>query len=234
MQNFKCLIIEDEPLAAEVISEYIQQLSHLELIAVCTNAIDGLQVLKTETIDILFLDINLPRLSGIDFLRSLVKKPSVIFITAHREYAIEGYELDIVDYLLKPVAFSRFLMAVNKITERSQLANTNDPVNQLKDHLFVNVSRKRQKILYSDIVYLESKREYVSIVTQHGAFLTKIQLSELEKQLDNAAFIRIHRSFIVSKRKIKAYNSTEVDLDAIQIPIGRNYKEQVLSQLNQS
>lgn len=234
MQNFKCLIIEDEPLAAEVIIEYIQQLSHLELTAVCTNAIDGLQVLNTETIDILFLDINLPRLSGIDFLRSLVKKPAVIFITAHREYALEGYELDIVDYLLKPVAFSRFLMAVNKITERSQQVNVNDSINQLKDHLFVNVSRKRQKILYSDIVYLESKREYVSIVTQQGSYLTKIQLSELEKQLDNTAFIRIHRSFIVSKRKIKAYNSTEVDLDAIQIPIGRNYKEQVLSQLNQS
>lgn len=234
MQNFKCLIIEDEPLAVEVIIEYIQQLSHLELTAVCTNAIDGLQVLNTEPIDILFLDINLPRLSGIDFLRSLVKKPAVIFITAHREYALEGYELDVVDYLLKPVAFSRFLMAVNKITERSQLVNSNDSAIQLKDHLFVNVSRKRQKILYSDIVYLESKREYVSIVTQQGSFLTKIQLSELEKQLDKTAFIRIHRSFIVSKRKIKAYNSTEVDLDAIQIPIGRNYKEQVLFQLNQS
>jgi len=234
MQNFKCLIIEDEPLAAEVIIEYIQQLSHLELTAVCTNAIDGLQVLNTETIDILFLDINLPRLSGIDFLRSLVKKPAVIFITAHREYALEGYELDVVDYLLKPVAFSRFLMAVNKITERSQPVNTNDSTIHLKDHMFVNVSRKRQKILYSDIVYLESKREYVNIVTQQGSYLTKIQLSELEKQLDNEAFIRIHRSFIVSKGKIKAYNSTEVDLDAIQIPIGRNYKEQVLSQLNQS
>ncbi len=234
MQNFKCLIIEDEPLAVEVIIEYIQQLSYLELTAVCTNAIDGLQVLNTEPIDILFLDINLPRLSGIDFLRSLVKKPAVIFITAHREYALEGYELDVVDYLLKPVAFSRFLMAVNKITERSQLVNNNDSATQLKDHLFVNVSRKRQKILYSDIVYLESKREYVSIVTQQGSFLTKIQLSELEKQLDKTAFIRIHRSFIVSKRKIKAYNSTEVDLDAIQIPIGRNYKEQVLFQLNQS
>ena len=124
MQKFKCLIIEDEPLAAEVISEYIQQLPHLELIAMCTNAIDGLQVLKTTAIDILFLDINLPRLSGIDFLRSLVKKPAVIFITAHREYAIEGYELDITDYLLKPVAFSRFLMAVNKITERNQVQVT--------------------------------------------------------------------------------------------------------------
>jgi len=234
MQKFKCLIIEDEPLAAEVIGEYIQQLPHLELTAMCTNAIDGLQVLKTSAIDILFLDINLPRLSGIDFLRSLVKKPAVIFITAHREYAIEGYELDITDYLLKPVAFSRFLMAVNKITERNQVQHTTELQNLPKDHLFVNVSRKRQKILYNEIVYFESKREYVSIVTQQGSYLTKIQLSELEKQLDKSEFIRIHRSFIVSKRKIKAYNATEVDLSAIQIPIGRNYKAQVLFQLNQS
>lgn len=234
MQKFKCLIIEDEPLAAEIINEYIQQLSHLELTAVCTNAIDGLQVLKTEAIDILFLDINLPRLSGIDFLRSLVKKPSVIFITAHREYAIEGYELDVVDYLLKPVSFSRFLMAINKITERNYLPGAGDQLQQPKDYLFVNVSRKRQKIEYDEIIYFESKREYVNIVTQQGAYLTKIQLSELEKQLDKTVFIRIHRSFIVSKRKIKAYNSTEVDLVAIQIPIGRNYKEQVLVQLNQS
>lgn len=234
MQKFKCLIIEDEPLAAEVIGEYIQQLPHLELIAMCTNAIDGLQVLKTTAIDILFLDINLPRLSGIDFLRSLVKKPAVIFITAHREYAIEGYELDITDYLLKPVAFSRFLMAVNKITERNQVQVTAELQNPPKDHLFVNVSRKRQKIMYNEIVYFESKREYVSIVTQQGSYLTKIQLSELEKQLDKSEFIRIHRSFIVSKRKIKAYNATEVDLSAIQIPIGRNYKTQVLFQLNQS
>jgi len=234
MQKFKCLIIEDEPLAAEVINEYIQQLPHLELVAVCTNAIDGLQVLKTQPVDILLLDINLPRLSGIDFLRSLVKKPAVIFITAHREYALEGYELDIVDYLLKPVAFSRFLMAINKITERNQLPVTTDLQNPAKDHLFVNVSRKRQKISYNDIIYFESKREYVNIVTQQGAYLTKIQLSEVEKQLDTSAFIRIHRSFIVSKAKIKAYNATEVDLAAIQIPIGRNYKEQVLLQLNQS
>jgi len=154
MQKFKCLIIEDEPLAAEVIGEYIQQLPHLELIAMCTNAIDGLQVLKTTAIDILFLDINLPRLSGIDFLRSLVKKPAVIFITAHREYAIEGYELDITDYLLKPVAFSRFLMAVNKITERNQVQVTAELQNPPKDHLFVNVSRKRQKIMYNEIVLL--------------------------------------------------------------------------------
>lgn len=234
MQKFKCLIIEDEPLAAEIISEYIQQLPHLELVGICTNAIEGLQFIKTETVDILFLDVNLPRLSGVDFLRSLTKRPAVIFITAHREYAIEGYELDIVDYLLKPVAFSRFVMAVNKITERNQQLVIGDQVSQPKDHLFVNVSRKRQKIEYSEIVYFESKREYVSIVTQQGSFLTKIQLSELEKQLDKAEFIRIHRSFIVSKRKIKAYNSTEIDLVSIQIPIGRNYKEQVLVQLNQS
>ncbi len=234
MPKFKCLIIEDEPLAAEIITEYIQQVPDLELVSVCVNAIEGLQVLKTETIDILFLDINLPQISGIDFMRSLVKKPAVVFITAHREYAIESYELGVVDYLLKPVSFSRFLMAVNKITERNAVGGTVDKQSQFKEYLFVNVSRKRQKIHFDEIIYFESKREYVNIVTQQGSYLTKIQLGELEKQLNTDVFLRIHRSFIVSKKKIKAYNTTEIDLAAIQVPIGRNYKEQVLAQLNQS
>lgn len=234
MRKFKCLIIEDEPLAAEIITEYIQQVPDMELTSVCTNAMEGLQLLKTEAIDILFLDINLPQISGIDFMRSLVKKPAVIFITAHREYAIESYELGVVDYLLKPVSFSRFLMAVNKITERNAVGGGVDTQSQVKDYLFVNVSRKRQKIDFDEIIYFESKREYVNIVTQQGSYLTKIQLSELEKQLNTDVFLRIHRSFIVSKKKIKAYNTTEIDLAAVQVPIGRNYKEQVLTQLNQS
>lgn len=234
MRKLKCLIIEDEPLAAEIITEYIQQVPHLQLVSVCVNAMEGLQLLKTETIDILFLDINLPQISGIDFMRSLVKKPAVIFITAHREYAIESYELGVIDYLLKPVSFSRFLMAVNKITERITVGDTVETHSQYKDYLFVNVSRKRQKIHFDEIIYFESKREYVNIVTQQGSYLTKIQLSELEKQLSADVFLRIHRSFIISKRKIKAYNTTEIDLAAVQVPIGRNYKEHVLAQLNQS
>ncbi|TDO26442.1 LytR/AlgR family response regulator transcription factor [Sediminibacterium goheungense] len=234
MRKFKCLIIEDEPLAAEIITEYIQQVPHLQLVSVCVNAMEGLQLLKTETIDILFLDINLPQISGIDFMRSLVKKPAVIFITAHREYAIESYELGVIDYLLKPVSFSRFLMAVNKITERITVGDAVETQSQYKDYLFVNVSRKRQKIHFDEIIYFESKREYVNIVTQQGSYLTKIQLSELEKQLSADVFLRIHRSFIISKRKIKAYNTTEIDLAAVQVPIGRNYKEHVLAQLNQS
>lgn len=232
MRKFKCLIVEDEPLAVEVITEYIGQFQELTLAGVCINAIEAMQVLKHTTVDILFLDIHLPRMSGMDMIRSLAKKPAIVLITAHREYAVEGYELDVADYLLKPVSFSRFVLTVNRIIDRlsSNMATESAPL--AREHIYVNVSRKRLKVAYSEIIYLESKREYVNIVTQDGAFLTKIQLSELEHQLDKSRFIRIHRSYIVSKEKIRAYNATELQLATFQLPIGRNYKEQVLAQLS--
>lgn len=231
MRKFKCLIVEDEPLAVEIISEYIGQLPELELVSVCISAVEAIQVLHTTEVDIIFLDIHLPRMSGMDFIRSLKKKPQVILITAHREYAIEGYELEVADYLLKPVSFSRFVMAVNKIVGKQSVIKTEEQ-QVAKDHIYVNVSRKRLKLFYSEMIYLESKREYVNIVTNEGSFLTKIQLSEIEQQLEKAKFIRIHRSFIVSKEKIRAYNATEIEISTFHLPIGRNYKEQVLLQLN--
>jgi DNA-binding LytR/AlgR family response regulator len=182
----------------------------------------------------MFLDIHLPKLKGYDFLRTLHHPPKVIITTAYREYALEGYDLNVVDYLLKPVEFSRFLTAVNKIKSgpdreaTPMLASTD---NEEPPYLLVNVNKKRMKVYLRDILFIESRKEYINIVTQQQAFLTKYPLGEIDQQLDKANFLRVHRSFIVSRKKISAFNAVEVDIAGTAIPIGRSYKELVLSVL---
>jgi DNA-binding LytR/AlgR family response regulator len=234
MEKFNCLIIEDEPLAAEVLSDYVGQVPFLHLKATCADAIYALELLQQTKIDLIFLDINLPKLKGYDFLRTLHHPPKVIITTAYREYALEGYDLNVVDYLLKPVEFSRFLTAVNKI--KSGLDREAAPLLASADseeppYLLVNVNKKRMKVYLGDILFIESRKEYINIVTQQQAFLTKYPLGEIDQQLDKANFLRVHRSFIVSRKKISAFNAVEVDIAGTAIPIGRSYKELVLSVL---
>lgn len=226
MEKYNCLIIEDEPLAAEVLADYVAQTPFLELSAICSDAIYALDYLQQHPIDLVFLDIHLPKLRGFDFVRTLKNRPQIIITTAYREYALDGYELNIVDYLLKPISFSRFLTAVNKLQPASQLVSNSRP-----PYLLVNVNKKTVRIFIADIHYIESKKEYINIVTAERSFLTKYPLGEIDKQLDKGKFIRIHRSFIVAKEKVLAFNSVEVEVGGQQIPIGRNYKELVLSAL---
>ncbi len=234
MEKFNCIIVEDEPLAAEVLQDYVAQVSFLQCRQVCSDAIFAMEFLQQEKIDVIFLDIHLPRLRGLDFIKTLPHPPQIIITTAYRDYAIEGYELCVVDYLLKPVSFNRFLMAINKLKHSSAaaipftVATTATPE---KPHLFINVNKKKVKIDIADILYIESRKEYISIVTKEKSLLTKMPLGEMETQLEKNNFIRVHRSFIVAKEKISAFTATDLEIGKQLIPIGRSYKELVLAVL---
>ena len=231
MQKYNCIIVEDESIAAELLQDYVKQVPFLNLKGVCIDAIYALEMLQKEHIDLVFLDINLPKLKGLDFIRTLKNPPKIIITSAYHEYALQGYELNVVDYLLKPIEFSRFLMAVNKIkSERQEPMPLKADLLIDRDHLFFNVSKKLVKIYLDEILIIESLREYIRITTQSKTILTKIQISEVETLLPPHEFIRIHRSFIIAKRKIESFSSSEVEINKKQIPIGRHYKDQVLAQ----
>jgi len=230
MEKFNCLIVEDEPLAAEILQEYISQVPFLNLVAISVDAIYALDILRKEKIDLIFLDINLPKLKAFDFIKTLNNPPHIIITTAYHEYALQGYEHNVVDYLVKPIEFNRFLAAVNKLKQPDSIK----PVQIIapekeKEYMFFNISKKKVKIYLDDILYIESLREYIRIVTTNKTIQTKLQLSQIEALLPKSHFIRIHRSFIVAKNKIEAFSSTEVEINNKQISIGRSYKELVQS-----
>ena len=229
MLQYKCLIVEDEPLAAEVLQDYVHQVPFLSLSATCEDALFALEYLGKEDVDIIFLDIHLPKLKGLDFLNTLKYPPFVIITTAYHEYALKSYEYNITDYLLKPVDFSRFLTAVNKIRNFGKPNGQLGLIQDEKKYIFFNVNKKKVKIQFDEVLYIESLREYVRIVTLTKSIITKLPLVQIEGLLSAADFIKVHRSFIVAKNKIEAFSSTDVDICGKQIPIGRNYKELVLS-----
>jgi len=222
-----CLIVEDEPLAADILQDYIKQVSFLNLRGVCTDAFFALEVLQREKIELLFLDIHLPGMKGFDFLKSLPAPPKVILTTAYHDYAIQSYELGVVDYLLKPIEFSRFLLAVNKAQQKSVHPFASE-------NIIIQSESKKVIIPTHQILYIESQKEYIKIQTEHDAYSTKYALSKIEEELDHENFLRVHRSFIVAIRKIKAYNGHEIEIPGKVIPIGGNYKEAVAMKLKSS
>lgn len=232
MEKINCLVLEDEPLAADIIEDYIRQVPFLENIGVCPDAMQAMEVLQRHKVDVMFLDIHLPRIKGLDFLRTLHQPPRVIITTAYREYALDGYDLNVVDYLLKPIQFGRFLAAVNKLRPAGMVSNA-PKIDEQHDHacLLININKKNIKIPLSDILYLESRREYVYIQTTARSYLTKGQLGEFGEQLPPQQLIRIHRSFIVSRNRISAFGASGVEIGEIQLPIGRSYKEVVMKLL---
>jgi len=230
--KYSCIIVEDEPLSAEILTDYIRQVPFLELRSVCVDAIYAMEILKNEKIDLIFLDIHLPRVKGLEFLESLRNPPAVIIVSAYKEYALQGFELNVIDYLLKPVRFSRFLKAVNKLQQQP------GPQPQLpadtavgRTWFFFSVGKKKVKVFLDDILYIESLREYIRITTKEKNILTKFPLSKVEELLSKNNFLRIHRSFIVAKDKISAFTNTDVEINNKQIPIGRSYKDSVLALL---
>jgi DNA-binding LytR/AlgR family response regulator len=225
MEKYSCIIVEDEPLAAEVLQDYIAQTPFLQLKAVCHDAIYAMELLQKEKIEVVFLDIHLPKLKGYDFIKALKQPPQIIITSAHQEYALKGYELNIVDYLLKPIEFSRFLMAVNKLKPKVSTPERN--------YIFFNVNKKRVKVHLDEILYIESLKEYIRITTKDKSILTKFQLGQIEEMLEHNNFLRVHRSFIVAREKVEAFTATDVEIGGKQIPIGRNYKELVISLLEQ-
>ena len=223
MQILNCLIVEDEPLAAEIVQSYIGQVSFLKLEGICTDAISAFELLKQKKIDVIFLDIHLPKLKGIDFLKTLKIRPKIIITSAFKQYALEGFELEIMDYLLKPFSFVRFLKAVDRLNINERMITSTSTEIQERPFRFINVNKKQIKVFLDDILYIESLKDYVKIFTKEKYLVTKFQLGEIEKYLNDKNFLRVHRSFIVSKSAIVSISSHEIDIGEKLIPIGRNY-----------
>ena len=225
MSKISCIIIEDEPLAAKVLIDYISQVPFLELKGNCKDAILATDFLRENSVDLIFLDIHLPKLKGMAFLKTLTHPPAIIITTAYHQYAVEGFNLNVTDYLLKPFEFERFLIAVTKVRSgQREKASDDAKEGDSKEHLFLNVQKKKVKISFADILYVESQREYVKIVTTKKEYLSKISTHEIEQLLPANLFKRIHRSFIVSLKKIDSYTAEEVEVNGVCLPVGRDYR----------
>ncbi len=225
MSKIKCIIIEDEPLAVKVIADYVSQISFLDLKGTFKDAILATDYLRDNSVDLIFLDIHLPKLKGMAFLKTLTHPPAVIVTTAYHQYAVEGFNLNVTDYLLKPVEFERFLVAVNKVKTLQGEKTKHAETEEARDCIFLNVQKKKVKILFSEIVYIESQREYIKIVTTKREHISKLSTNEIETLLPEHLFKRIHRSFIVSVKKIESYTNDMVEVNGISLPIGRGYKD---------
>lgn len=220
--RFKCIIVDDEPPAIKILENYVKAVSHLEVVTTCKNAFETLNVLSNQKIDLLFLDIQMPKLMGTELLRTLPYHPKTIFTTAHKDFAIEAFELDAIDYLLKPISFERFLKAVNKFC---QITNVDmAPVDASSGFLYFRYDRKMVKVFLDDIWYIESFKDYVVIHRENEPDLRiKQTLNHVENMLPENLFLRIHRSFIVSTKKITAFTKKDVEIGKVELPIGKSY-----------
>lgn len=229
--KIKCLIIDDEPLAINVIKNHLKEFNNIELINSFNNAIDALSFLKDNTIDLIFLDINMPLLDGLNFIKSLEKKPLIIVTTAHIEYAVESYELDVLDYLVKPIPFPRFVKAINKVFK-----NLNPPkVNTTqidKPYFFIKIDKKKMKKIYLDeILVIESLKDYLKITTQSKRYIIHQTLSSFTDQLPEDNFIRIHRSYTIAINKIDTIEGNSLEIGGVRYPFGRTYIEDVKNKI---
>lgn len=234
----RCIIVEDEPLAAEILAEYIEMTPFLTLTHVCPDAIKALDVVHSNPVDVIFLDINLPKLNGLEFLKTLRRQPKVIVTSAYHEFAVDGFDLQVTDYLLKPIEFSRFTKAVNKLLlpqrqspPDAQAQTPPKPPGATRPFYFFTVSKRSVKIYLDEILFIESLKDSVTIHTSSKSYQTHYQLGELEELLPKDNFLRIHRSFLVAVDKIESFSAAEVELAGRTIPIGRSHKEYVMDRL---
>jgi DNA-binding LytR/AlgR family response regulator len=233
----KCLIIDDEPLARDLIRSHIEKLENFEICAECGDAMKALQELHKHKIDLMFMDIQMPQITGVEFLKTLKNPPKVIITTAYREYALDGFELDVVDYLLKPITFERFLKAINKYYQTTQdevinvnqgIANTSVPEEAF---IYVKENKKVVKVHLSEILYVEGLSEYVQIYTNQKKIITKTSMTNMSEKLPDTCFVRIHKSYIVSLSKVEAFTASSIEVPGKELPIGRSYKNSVLEML---
>ena len=233
--TIRCLVADDEPPAREILQRHIENMPNLKLIKECSNAMQVLSFLQLEEVDLVFLDINMPQLKGNELLKILKNPPKIILTTAYAEYALEGYELDVVDYLLKPIQFERFVKAVHKaVILNGQSFNQFSPIQtEAKQDSFVyfRADRKMVKVMLSDILYIESMKDYVKIVTAEGVLITKQSMTSVEAMLPENHFIRTHRSFIVSLPKIKSFTHELIEIEKTEIPIGKLFRNNVMKML---
>lgn len=235
--TIQCLIVDDEPPARDVLRRYIELMPSLSLSGECANAVETMSFLQQHPVDLLFLDIHMPQLKGIDLLKILSNPPKVILTTAHAEYALEGYSLDVVDYLLKPIQFDRFLKAVSKAFQYAKpvTANGSVPANdevKKESYIYLRADRKMIKVLLQDILYVESMKDYIKVFTSNGTVITKQSITSMEAMLPEQSFIRTHRSFIASVDKIKSFTTELIEIEKAEIPIGKLYRNNVLKVLS--
>jgi DNA-binding LytR/AlgR family response regulator len=224
--TIKCLIIDDEPLAVNVVKNYLEQIEDAELINSFTNAIDALNFLKKNTVDVIFLDINMPVLDGLNFIKSLKNPPLIIITSAYTKFAIETYELDVLDYLVKPFEFPRFMKALNKVYDVLDIHQNSTESKNARPYLFIKIDKKKMKKIFLDeILVIECLKDYLKINTTNGRFLIHSTLSDFTKLLPSKNFIRIHRSFTIAMDKIDAVEGNSVEIDGIRYVIGRSYIE---------
>jgi DNA-binding LytR/AlgR family response regulator len=225
----KCIAIDDEPLALDLLEDNISMVPYLQLVGKCSNAFEAIAILQQQEVDLIFLDIQMPGLTGLQFLQSLAHKPLVILITAYEKYALEGFNLDVTDYLVKPVSLERFFKACNKARELYQLKNNHKPSAAHPDFFFVNVDYSLQKIVFADILWIEGLKDYVRIHLRNNPkpVITRISFKSLEEQLQPGKFIRIHKSYIVAIAAITAIRKNSIFLDTIELPVGDTYRDSV-------
>jgi DNA-binding LytR/AlgR family response regulator len=236
----RCIAIDDEALALDLLEDNIRKVPFLEMVRKCRSAFDAMEILKQEQVDLVFLDIQMPDISGIQFLKSLKTKPLVIFTTAYEKYAIEGFELDVIDYLLKPFSFDRFLKAVNKASEylelknRSETGSIRDEIPATRDFIFVKADYKLVKINFKDILFIEGLKDYIKIYSGEKPVITLMSMKLIEDKLPAGEFVRVHRSFIVALNKIRYIQRNFIQIGEREIPISENHREQLFNIINQS
>jgi len=223
----KCIIVEDEKLAQNVISSHLKKIENFELVSICNNALEAKEALDKQPVDLVFLDIQLPGMTGLNFLKTLQNPPLVILTTAYAEYGAESYDLNVVDYLLKPISFERFVKATDKIIER-HITNKKNKEENISDHIFIKSDGKFFKTNFSEIIYIEAMKDYIKIYTENNKLITHQTMSEMERILPAKQFIRVHKSYIISLAHIKIINGNTIETGKAIIPIGINYKEKVM------
>jgi DNA-binding LytR/AlgR family response regulator len=227
----RCIVADDEQLARKLMESYVAKVPFLELVASCKNGLEVNEVLQNEEIDLLITDIQMPELMGTDLVKTLTNPPLVIFTTAYKDYAIEGFELNAIDYLLKPFAFERFLTAANKAKEHYDSHQDHKDVSLKKDYMTIKADHKLYKVQYTDIKYIEGQREYVSFHTPTGRITALMSLKKLEESLPSEIFIRCHKSYIINKQMVTTLEGNSLVIQEKSIPIGQSYKERVVAEV---
>ena len=229
----KCLAVDDEPLALDILESYIKKMPDLELVGKCSNALEASEFLKNHKIDLMFLDIQMPEITGLEFMRSIANPPLVVFCTAYSDFAVEGFELNAIDYLLKPVGFERFTKTIDRAREYMSLKKSDDveAPDLENDHRFIKSNQKQVKLSYDQILYVEAFADYVKLYTTEKRYITLQTMKNMEIKLPKEKFIRVHRSFIVGIKYITTFNSSELEIGTIKIPVGKNYKDEFLAKM---
>ncbi|MDF1549573.1 MAG: LytTR family DNA-binding domain-containing protein [Bacteroidales bacterium] len=234
LKTIQCLIVDDERVAREILEDFLIKIETVNVVASCSNALEAFKVINTNKVDLIFLDINMPEISGLSFAKSINKNTKIIFTTAYREYAVEGFDLRAVDYLLKPISFERLLQAINKFTDehiQTKSEKSAEIIEEKSDFIFVRSDRKMVKINFSKIRYIESLSDYIKIYLVNKTVVTRETITNIEAKLPGNEFLRVHRSFVVSLSKVESFTNETIEIGENEIPISRSYKKEVLNRL---